>query len=138
MPVHLSKHTVSQGGDVLVTVDGFQPAEKVVIALYSSPVKLGTFDVRSTGQVYAVVTIPKRTQLGTHTIQVTGFQDCRVAAATLEIVSPPGSGSSIFPWIVWLIAGGAVGLSALGILIAMLLGWVPNAFAIGVAARAVP
>jgi hypothetical protein len=121
-----------------VTADGFQPGEKIVIALYSSPVKLGTFTVRSTGGVYSVVTIPKSTQLGTHTIQVTGFQDCRVAAATLQVVTPRGSGSSVFPWIVWVIAGGAVGLSVLGILIAFLLGWLPSTFVVGVATRAVP
>jgi len=136
LPLTLDKHTVSQSADVLVKADGFQAGEKVVIALYPSPVKLGTFTVRSTGQVYAVVTIPKRTQLGTHTIQVTGLQDCRVAAASLEVVSPRGSGSTVFPWIVWVVGGCAVGLSALGLLIAGLLGWLPNAFAVGVAVRA--
>ena len=137
-PLRLSTHRVSQGADVLVTADGFQPGEKIVIALYSNPVKLGTFTVRTNGQVYAQVTIPKRTQLGSHTIQVIGFADCLAAASTIDIVSPRGSGTSIFPWIVWIVAGGGVALAGIGILIAYLLGWLPRGLAIAVATRAVP
>lgn len=137
-PLRLTPPQASQGSDVLVRGEGFQPGEKVVIALYSKPVKLGIFTVRTNGQVYAEVTIPSRTQLGSHTIQVTGFLDCRVAASTINVVSPRGSGSSIFPWIVWLIAGGGVGAAAIGILIAFLLGMLPKGAAIGIATRAAP
>lgn len=128
----------AQGSDVVVTGDGFQPGEKVVLALYSSPVKLGVFTVRSTGQVYAQVTIPRRTQLGAHTIQATGFQDCKVSAAQVEIVSPSGPGHSNFPWMAWVVAGGGVGIAGVCVFLAFLFGWLPNAFVVGVATRAAP
>lgn len=136
--LHLSAGRTAQGSDVTVTGEGFQAGEKVVIALYSAPVKLGVFTVRSTGQVFAQVTIPKRTQLGSHTIQVTGFQDCKVAAATIQIVSPRGPGTSIFPWIVWAVAGGGLGLAAIGVICAFAFGWIPSLLAIPVAVRPVP
>jgi hypothetical protein len=136
--LHLTPRTASQGQDVLVQGDGFQPGEKVVIALFSTPVKLGTFTVRTNGQVDAEVTIPTRTQLGSHTILAIGFADCHVGAGELSVVSPHGSGSSMFPWIVWIIAGSTVGLAAIGILMSFLLGWLPLGTASGVATRVAP
>ena len=136
--LRLSTHRAAQGAELTVTGEGFQVGEKVVLALYSSPVKLGVFTVRSNGQLFAQVTIPHRTQLGSHTIQATGFQDCKIEAAKIDIVSPSGSGTSIFPWIVWAVAGGCVGLAAIGLLLAFALGWLPSLFAIGVSAGAVP
>jgi hypothetical protein len=137
MPLKLSDAEAAQGAHLLVTAEGYTPGEKVVIALYATPVKLGTSVVRSDGQVTASVTIPARTSLGTHTVQVLGYGDCRVAAATVEIVSPSGSGASVFPWIVWLSAGGAVVLALLGLLMAGLLGWLPSGLALTVGTRAV-
>ena len=137
-PLQLTPHRVAQGGDVLVRGDGFKPNEKVVIGLYSSPVKLGTTTVRTNGQIYTEVTIPRKTQLGDHTIQVQGYTDCRIAAASINVVSPRGSGFSVFPWIVWLIVGSVVGLSAIGLLIYLALGGVARAAAIGLSAGAAP
>jgi hypothetical protein len=137
-PLQLSTHRVAQGGDILVRGDGFKANEKIVIGLYSSPVKLGTATVRTNGQIYTEVTIPKKTQLGDHTIQVQGYLDCRIAAASINVVSQRGSGLSIFPWIVWLIVGGTVGLSAIGLLIYLSLGGVARAAAIGLSAGAAP
>ena len=129
---------VAQGQDVLVRGSGFLPGEKVVIGLYPSPVKLGTFTVRTNGQIYEQVTIPNRTQLGGHTLRAIGFQDCHVAAGSVDVVSPRGSGVSIFPWIVWLIAGSAVGLAGAGILLAFVLGWSPLGATVGVATKVTP
>lgn len=123
--LRLTPKTVSQGQDVLVRGSGFRAGEKVVIALYSSPVSLGVFTVRTNGQLYAQVSIPKRTQLGTHTVRATGFLDCHGAASTVYVVSPRGAGSSVFPWIVWIIAGSGVCIAGIGILVAFLLGWLP-------------
>jgi hypothetical protein len=133
----VSAKTLAQGSDVIVTGQGFQVGEKVVIALYPNPIKLGVATVRTNGEAYADVTIPMKTQLGEHSIQVLGFQDCRAAAATVSVVSPRGSGSSVFPWVVWFVAGGAVGVAAIGLLIAALLGWLPKAVTVGVAAAKV-
>ena len=123
---------------MLVQGDGFQVGEKVVIGLLPSPVNLGTFTVRTNGQVYAEVTIPKRTQLGSHAIVAIGYGDCHVEVGSISVVSPRGAGSSMFPWVVWVIAGSTLGLAGVGILIAFLLGWLPLATASGVATRAVP
>jgi hypothetical protein len=136
--LRLNTHRAAQGAQLTVTGEGFQVGEKVVLAIYSSPVKLGVFIARTNGQLVAQVTIPQRTQLGDHTIQATGFADCKVEAAAIEIVSPSGSGTSVFPWIVWAVAGGCVGLAAIGLLLALAFGWLPSLFAIGVSAGAVP
>jgi hypothetical protein len=121
---------------VLATSQGYKPGEKVVVSLYPQPVKLAISTVRTNGEVYANFTIPKRTSPGTHLIQVTGYQDCRVTAATVEIVSPSGAGSSIFPWIVWLTVGGAVILALLCLLFARILGWLPSGLGVGTATGA--
>lgn len=144
--LRVTPSTVSQGQDILLRGSGFQAGEKVVIALYSSPVKLGVFTVRTNGQVYAQVTIPTRTQLGTHTIRAIGFLDCHGAVSTVYVVSPHGSGISVFPWIVWILAGSALCIAGVGILIAFLLGWLPfgtataatTAAASGIATRVLP
>ena len=136
--LRLTPKRVSQGQDMLVRGDGFRAGEKVVIGLFPAPVTLGTFTVRTNGQVYAEVTIPKRTQLGSHTIVAIGYGDCHAGAGSISVVSPRGSGSSMFPWIVWVIAGSTLGLVGIGFLIAFLLGWLPLATASGVATRAAP
>ena len=134
-PLQLDTHQVSQGAPVIVTAEGFLPGEQVLIVLYSTPVKLGVFTVRTNGQVYAEVTIPSKTPSGRHHIQVTGFQDGRVAGSTIDVGSSKSSGSSAFPGIVWMVAGGGIGLAAISILLAILLGWLPNVFVVGVAGR---
>jgi hypothetical protein len=136
--LRLTPKRASQGQDVLVQGDGFQAGEKVVLGLLPTPVSLGTFTVRTNGQIYAEVTIPKRTQLGSHAIVAIGFLDCHIGLGALDVVSPRGSGSSMFPWIVWVIAGSTLGLAGVGILIAFLLGWLPLAGTTGVATRAIP
>lgn len=133
----LSTHEAAQGSDLTVTGEGFQVGEKVELALYSSVTKLGVVTVRTNGQLSAQIEIPEKTQLGTHTIEAIGFEDCKVSAGTLEIVSPSGSGSSLFPWIVWVVAGGGVGLACLGLILALIFGWLPKLFAVGIAARSV-
>lgn len=135
--LRLAANRTAQGSDVIVIGEGFQPGEKVVIAIYPNPVKLGVFAARTTGQLYAQVKMPEKTQLGTHTIGAIGFQDCKVSVATIEIDSPRGSGSSIFPWIVWAVAGGGIGLASLGLILAFLFGWLPKLFAVSIAAGSV-
>jgi hypothetical protein len=103
------------------------------VAIYPNATKLATTTIRTSGQAFAVVKIPKRTQLGSHTIQVIGWQDCHADAGTISVVSPPGSGSSVFPWVVWAVTGGCVGLAGVALLIALALGWLPKVFALGVA-----
>ena len=135
--LRLAANRTAQGSDVIVIGEGFQPGEKVVIAIYPNPVKLGVLTARTTGQLYAQVKMPEKTQLGTHTIGAIGFQDCKVSVGTIEIDSPRGSGSSIFPWIVWAVAGGGVGLASLGLILAFLFGWLPKLFAVSIAAGTV-
>jgi hypothetical protein len=137
-PLALKAHRIAQGDDVLVTAEGFQPGEKIVAVLYPTPVSLGVFTVRPTGQVYAEFPIPRRTQLGSHTLEVIGYQDCRVAASTIDVVSPTGPGVRTPPWTMWIIVGGGIGLAAGSVLLAVLLGWLPNIFAVGVAVRPAP
>ena len=48
------------------------------------------------------------------------------------------AGSSAFPGIVWIVAGGGIGLATISILLAILLGWLPNVFALGTAGRISP
>ena len=134
-PIQLDNHQVSQGAPVIVTAAGFLPGEKVLIVLYSTPVKLGVFEVSSNGQVSAEVTIPSATPSGKHHIQITGFQDGRVAGSSIDVGSSKRSGSSAFPGIVWIIAGGGIGLAAISILLAILFGWLPNVFALGTTGR---
>lgn len=134
----LNTHRPSQGDEVLVTGEGFQAGEKVVLTLYSSPQKLGVVTVRTNGQIYAHVTIPRKTPTGAHTIQATGFQDCKVSAVAFEVVSPSGPGSSLFPWVVWVIAGGGIGIAVIGVLLASALGWLPSLLALGAVGRPVP
>lgn len=134
-PIQLDNHQVSQGAPVIVTAAGFLPGEKVLIVLYSTPVKLGVFEVSSNGQVSAEVTIPSATPSGKHHIQITGFQDGRVAGSSIDVGSSKHSGSSAFPGIVWIVAGGGIGLAAISILLAILFGWLPNVFALGTTGR---
>ncbi len=132
--LRLSTHQAAQGADITVSGEGFKVGEKVVLALYSNATKLGVVTVRTNGQLFAQVEIPRKTQLGTHIIEAIGFDDCKVSAGTLEIVSPHGSGSSLFPWIAWVVAGGGVGLACLGLILAIIFGWLPKLFAVGIAA----
>jgi hypothetical protein len=124
----LDVHQASQGGLVVATGEGFQPGEKVLFSLYSSPKKLGSFTVRTNGQVIARLTIPASTPTGSHTIEAVGYEDCRIEAAPLEVVSPVGSGSSMFPWIVWLVVGIALAAGAIAYVIGAAIGLLPRPF----------
>lgn len=135
--LRLSASSAAQGTPLAVSATEFQPGEKVVIALYPNPVKLGVFTADRNGKLSARVTVPDSAPLGSHTVQAIGFQDCHVAAGPLTVVSPRGSGVSNFPWIVWAVAGGGVGVACLGMLIAFLFGWLPKGLVLGAAAGAV-
>jgi hypothetical protein len=126
--LRLDVTSAAQGGEVVATGEGFQPGEQVLFTLYSSPAKLGSFTARSNGQVIGRVTIPERTQLGTHTIQALGYLDCRTENAVVEVVSPSGNGSSIFPWIVWIIVGGGLVLALIGYVVGAAAGVFPRLF----------
>lgn len=98
------------GDTITVTADGFTPAEKVQIVLYSEPILIGNFPSDATGRVTQAFQLPKDLPAGAHTIQLTGWESKRVATvgilvASLSTVAAPDQ-QGVPPWAWW--AGGAL------------------------------
>ena len=64
--------TVTAGGDVRVSAEGFEPGETVRIELHSTPVVLGAVRADTDGRVHAQITIPDATRPGRHTVWLIG------------------------------------------------------------------
>ena len=64
--------TVDAGGDITITVDGFQPLAEVTFTLHSAPVVLGTATADQDGSATATFTLPAGVS-GLHSIEASGL-----------------------------------------------------------------
>lgn len=123
--VSLSAASVTPGGQVTVTASGFAGDRQVGGVLKSDPVDLGAQDVIDGAATYTV-TAP--TELGEHTVTVTGAQTGKTVIATFTVTNTPVPTSSAAPT-AGAVAGsnsaasggtGAYGLASTGVIIAPL------------------
>lgn len=116
--------TGTPGGRVTPAAEGFVKGEKVEVFIFAERVSIGTLTARDGGTFSGSFVLPADTSIGIHTIELLGWTTCTAAVGDLAVESNPGDGSSIFPWIVWLIVGIAILLAALLLLLANRLGWI--------------
>src|SRR5439155_20284977 len=81
--------TPAAGGAVVVSGDGLAPGSSADVTLRSDPVLLGHVVASSSGRFSTTVTIPAGTELGPHTIEVTG--------------TAPGGGPRVLDLDVWVV-----------------------------------
>jgi LPXTG-motif cell wall-anchored protein len=72
VPVKASSTTVTAGGQITLSGNGWKAGSTVTLTLNSTPVALGTATVDASGAFTKTVTIPADTAAGTHTITVSG------------------------------------------------------------------
>ena len=72
VPVKVSSSTVTAGGQITISGNGWKAGSTVTLTLNSTPVALGTATVDASGAFTKTVTIPADTTAGTHTITVSG------------------------------------------------------------------
>lgn len=70
--VTLDASTVTAGGPVSFSADGFAPDSQVAVELHSEPVALGTVRADAAGHVAGTVTIPSDTPAGDHDLVLIG------------------------------------------------------------------
>ncbi|MCL2466140.1 MAG: hypothetical protein FWF02_05055 [Micrococcales bacterium] len=93
LSIATSVSTVAAGAVLLVTGEGFDPGDEVVIELHSTPVVLGKTLANDKGAVSASVTIPAGTTLGQHWITLAGTSGSFTATViTVSPTPPPGGG----------------------------------------------
>jgi hypothetical protein len=89
------------GGSLTVSGDGFKPLSSVSVQLHSTPVSLGTLNSDSSGSVDGAVKIPDSVPVGTHELELSGFNADgmpRVLTATVQIGSKSVSSSGMSGW----------------------------------------
>ena len=87
---------------------GLPPDEKVEAVIYSqATARSGASTPTADGTIEARVSSSRRTpRSAVHTLQLVGWTSCVVAGGDdLHGLASPGSGESIFPWIVWVVVG---------------------------------
>lgn len=118
-----------QAGDTIVaTGTGFTPGEQVQFVVYSDPIVAGSFVAAADGSIVAEFETSEDLRLGRHTVEATGWVSQRVANDIFILVSPNGQGVSIFPGIVWTVAGSGTGLAIILYVIGAARGWFPIPF----------
>lgn len=116
---------IEAGATVVATGTGFTPGEQVQFVLYSDPVVIGSYPAAFDGSIQVEIGTPDDLRLGIHTVEATGWVSERVANDTLLVVSASGTGSTLFPWIVWTIVGSALALALIGVMRGWFAGLVP-------------
>ena len=100
--VTLSAGTVRPGDTLTVTGAGFDAGETVQVWLESTPQLLAARTADAKGSVTVQVTIPADTDLGSHSIRVSGLASGQEAQAPLQVVGPlADTGANL--WLVWLL-----------------------------------
>ena len=112
--------TIPVGGAVVAAVHGFTPGEKVRFVIYSKGTLLGDSAADASGTAVLTFAISQRFPTGVHTSEAIGWQSHRVANQTIVVTNGLPAGSSLFPWIIWVIAGGVL-------LLALIAGWIAAA-----------
>ncbi|MBT2517102.1 carboxypeptidase regulatory-like domain-containing protein [Streptomyces sp. ISL-90] len=95
-PKNLTKaQTVTAGGLLSVTAQGFEPGQSLAMWLQSTPVKLGTVVADADGAITASVAVPVTTPAGVHHLvlvddEARGYasEDITVTAASASVASP--------------------------------------------------
>lgn len=82
---------IEQGASVKIMGSGFQAGEKVSVVLHSSPVVLATWIADGDGAVSGVVTIPQDTEIGAHSITLTGEISGLTASENIVVIAPTGT-----------------------------------------------
>ncbi|PZQ89829.1 MAG: hypothetical protein DI534_08625 [Leifsonia xyli] len=77
------------GSSVEVRAEGFDVGEQVQIVLYSDPQLVGNVTAGADGVLSHRFTLPDDLELGTHTLQLTGWASKRVALADVLVVASP-------------------------------------------------
>ena len=75
---------------MLVTGSGFPPGAPLEALLFSDPVRLGSTTADPTGRFRLVVTVPRGTSAGVHTLRVGQVGTGLAAETTLVLASRPG------------------------------------------------
>ncbi len=70
--IQLSTDTTKPGGELTVSVHGYNPRSPVTVTMHSTPITLGTFTVGTDGRGTFTVHIPKNAEAGSHVIAVNG------------------------------------------------------------------
>jgi hypothetical protein len=112
--LHFGETVYSAGTQAKATAVGFQPGEKVQVALFGTNTAV-TVKADLKGTVTASVAIPADALAGMHTVQFTGWCTTRVAVGQV-LVSRIGTPAPALPgWTRWALGGlGLVGLGYAG------------------------
>lgn len=121
----LDRDRIEAGETIVATGYGFTAGEQVQFVLYSEPRIVGSFAADPAGVVVARIEETGDLRLGAHTVEATGWSSQRIANARFVVVSPAGPGTSVFPWIAWVIVGGLLILALILYGIGAALGWLP-------------
>ena len=117
--VTLSTGTARPGDTITAAGTGFDPGETVQAWLESTPVLLAARPADADGSVTVEVTIPADTELGSHSIRVSGLGSGLDARAPLDVVGPlADTGANL--WLVWLLG---LSLLAAGAVLVLLRMW---------------
>ncbi len=93
----LADGSLSPGGSLQVTGQGFQPGEHVQIVLHSQPVQLGVLTANSAGDISGTFTIPAGMATGAHEIVMTGQTSGRVVTLALQLSLAPSTTTPTTP-----------------------------------------
>lgn len=89
--------TVEPGGTVAVSSADWRPGSDVTAVLHSDPVTLGTLTADASGTVTGNLTIPATTELGSHTLELSGTapdSTARTVSTSLTVGDPSTSTTS--------------------------------------------
>lgn len=96
--VTLSSTSVKQGGELVVSGEGFAASTTVTISLHSTPVELTGIGADDTGAFRATVRIPTGTAVGAHTIVASdGTSEARAPLDVLSSGATNPSGGDSMP-----------------------------------------
>lgn len=98
------------GDQVTVSMDGFQPGEKVQILLYSQSRTIGNVPADGSGRLSHTFTLPDDLPVGAHTLQLTGWESGRIGLASIFVTAAPASdltAQGVPVWMWWV--GGGLG-----------------------------
>jgi LPXTG-motif cell wall-anchored protein len=82
-----SPTSVAPGGKVVVSGDGFLPAEKVTGTLHSTPVALGTETADTNGKATFSFTVPNDLAPGAHSVELAGETSGVTVTAAVEVTN---------------------------------------------------
>jgi len=89
--------TAEPGGTVTLSGTGYKANTTITLAVYSTPVTLGTTTTNGAGAFSVVVTIPSGLDVGGHTLVAAGLapdNTLRYLSVPVVVATPAGSGSS--------------------------------------------